>query len=772
MKDNFSGKNTPSPILLPKNNQALVRSVSNLNTLSPSSSSSSAAAAPIVPNNKTQSNSIPFIKNDSNYSFIDKILGNISCIDGPDYQQPSPKDKAIRLHTSLNNKTENLQKCLESIPTKQLEQLKSVSRIVFHKPAKPIDLKDVKSSTKLALGENEVKKVDKDDADANAQKESKKTEAYKPKVNLSKLNELIDPLVHCNLDGLKKSSNVDVTSQVSLPVSESKSIEKDLEKIIQIVKPKLIELKTGKPETMTASQTKSVNKREEEEANNVLLRPVDRALNQSISQLNAQLESRLKQMQQRQNRATLYLNQPQEIKKQQYVQYPTLSQSFDAKSCVNNDHSKVIPKAEKRHSLQVTMQPREHDFEAVQRATKVNVESIATVPAQQTQRFSGSYYENNDEIVSKIMQTNALVAKYGGQPILSNICNKKPPIRVAHDQKNRSITLTYDPTREHASNLIKPSAESNGEQPTAKWTKSGEVKQVFNLSDGSVKCKKIYPNPSTSPFSSSVLASSPPTLNTSRNSSLKENKSTKIDLLMADALRKQILQQKIEQIKARIEKLNSSSSLNQNFTAASNSADKQTANNLMQRSSTPLAKSNTVPMVCVEHTFPNRNKLNNCISPRVSVTESLENASNSLKFYIREKTKMYHVDAANELKVKQNFIALNELRKRNDLLLAGVATSQAAPTNVSSAFRKFDSKLQQQMKTNLSQQEEKKEINVNNLEKTSSSSQIKSILKKSTSKSNVEPADKEYADKLSRTYSLMDKLITKSIKATNASTQR
>ena len=109
--------------------------------------------------------------------------------------------------------------------------------------------------------------------------------------------------------------------------------------------------------------------------------------------------------------------------------------------------------------------------------------------------------------------------------------------------------------------------------------------------------------------------------------------------------------------------------------------------------------------------------------------------------------------------------------KRNDLL-AAVTTSQAAPTNVSSAFRKFDSKLQQQIKTNLSQQEQKKEKNVNNLEKTGSSSQIKSILKKSTSKSNVEPVDKEYADKLSRTYSLMDKLITKSIKATNASTQR
>jgi hypothetical protein len=757
MKDNFNGKNTPSPILLPKHDQAVVRSVSSINTMTPS-------AAASIPNHKIQSNSIPFIKNDSNYSFIDKILGTISCIDGPDYQQSSstliipglylfdsPKDKAIRLHSSLNNKTENLQKCLESIPTKELEQLKSVSRIVFHKPVKPIDFNDVKcvgkSSPKLALGENEVKKVDKDNVDAQRESEA----ACKPKVNLSKLNELIDPLVHSHMDGLKKSSNVDVTSQVSLPAKDE-SIEKDLEKIVQIVKPKLIELKMGKPEA-----SKIVNKNDEE--NNFLLRPVDRALNQGISKLNAELESRLKQMQQRQNKATLYLNQSQESKQQQYVQYPTLSQSFDTKNCVNDDHSRVIPKNEKRHSLQVTMQPRESDIEGVQRATKVNV--------PQSQRYSGSF-QNNNEILSKIMQTNALVAKYGGQPILSNIacqkeCNKKPPIRIAHDQKNKSITLTYDSNKEHA---------SNGEQPTAKWTKSGEVIQVLNLSDGSVKCKKIYPNQNTSPFSSS----SPPMPNVSRHSSLKENGSNKNDLLMADALRKQILQQKIEQIKVRIEKLNLSSSLNQNFTAISNTNDtKQRTNNSMQRSSTPLTKSNTVPMVvCAEHTFPNRNKTNYCISPRLSA-ESLENASNSLKFYIREKTKMYHVDAANELKVKQNFIALNELRKRDDL--AAVGTSEATPTNVSSAFRKFDSKLQQQnsapIKTNLSQ-EQKKEINVNNLEKTSSSSQIKSILKKSTSKSNVEPVVKEYVDvdKLSRTYSLMDKLITKSTKTTHASTQR
>ena len=762
-----------------------------------------------------QSNSIPFIKNDSNCNFIDKILGNISCFDtAHNYQSSaliipglylfdSPKDKAIRLHSSLN-KTENLQKCLESIPTKQLEQLKSVSRIVFHKSAKPIDLNDVNDILQIGddlkkelVDENEkyldktIKKISSiDGVSLEPNKNvSRDIVLKKESVNLKRLNELIDPLIKMNIDAIVKSESC----------IKQKTTEKSLKNNLERVE-KLIELDKERMNPMTHLTNASI-----ENKNTNQTKPVENKIthekfvnsNELInSESNMNLGSKLKQVHKQQKNVmknhdgsncsldkqgeeifqhnkrqlqdyyetfsktyqNLLIDPTQSMISTQHEKCPSLRKSFDNR--FNNDT--VSLNENRRLSLNENyllgnlrnMSFQEYGKSKEVATSKSRQEAILRKNSsdQQSKIFNGSY-QNKYEKSVKIMKTNSLElnkdnnnSNLAPQKVVQQPSEKKTLQKIQSKDHDRGKVIVIPIPQ--ALSLTNSMEVSQTSQQPPKWTKSAQMTRLVDFPSGVINQTNICENNKTSPNEEAFLL---------------KNK-------LVEALRKEVLQNKIEILKERIEQLNISCSnqveMNRHPT---------NPNNRLIRSSTPLTKSNTAPYFPItEHTFPYRTKSNKCTSPGNSLT-GLEPSGNSLKIYIKEKSKTNNIALTNNIQTKQNQIILNESKRRNTVLLPATTSTSNNP----SAFRKYDmNKVStEEVKEKCSKQSQCK-VNYSSIEKSNSNMTIKSILKKTTQNVNSEvgakimTAEKNKNDKLSLAYSLMDKLISTSNGIANTSIQR
>jgi hypothetical protein len=823
-------QNSTSPNPSSKNNASLI--------------SASVKSSALI-DSSNQSNSIPFIKNDSNCNFIDKILGNISCFDTVhNYQSSaliipglylfdSPKDKAIRLHSSLN-KTENLQKCLESIPTKQLEQLKSVSRIVFHKSAKPIDLKDVNDMVQIGddlkkeqIDENEkyidktIKKISSIDGvslepNKNA---SRDIVLKKESINLNRLNELIDPLIQMNIDAIAKSE-----SCINQKPTE-KSFENNLEKVENLINPtarKMLAHKELDKEQihsmicLTNASTKDKNDNQTKPVENKINHEKFVNSNELInSQSNMNFGFKLKQVHKQQvnvlkndessnkhvkscsvdkkgeeifqhnNRQlqdyyekfsktyqNLLIDPTQSMNSTQHEKSPSVRKSFD-----NRLNNTILLNEKRRLSFNenyllgnfsnMSFQECGKTKELATSKSKQEAIPRENSSDQQSKNFVGSY-QNKYEKSVKMMQTNSLALKKDNSVKISSVVSNSnlPPQKVMHPSEKKTPQKIQPKDHDRGKVIVIPIPYAcNNKQPLCltnsmevsqtieqapKWTKSAQITPLLDFSNGVVKQTKKCENYKTSPNEEEFLL---------------KNK-------LVEVLRKEVLENKIELLKERIEQLNASCS-NQ----AEMNRHPSNQNNRLIRSSTPLTKSNTTAYFPItEHTFPYRTKSNKCTSPGNSLI-GLEPSGNSLKIYIKEKSQTNNIAMTNNIQTKQNQIILNESKRRNTVLLPTTTSTSINP----SAFRKYDIKKvsTEEVKTKCSKQSQESHGSFDSsIEKSNSNMTIKSILKKTTQNVNSEVGakimtnQKNKIDKLSLAYSLMDKLISTSNRIANSSIQR